>query len=204
MFVAVHCATLVMVIALCMMAVDRPVASWSNAVLLHTPVARVGELLLWPIHPFMFAAAALAVAALIRRSRGPVPPWTGRFLGGALAATLALLVTIVVKLLVGRSQVFPPFLRDGVYTFHLLRGARDFTAFPSATMAGFGAFLFGIGARGVRGRFVSALVLGVLAAALIATNGHWLSDIIAGTYAGAVIGVIVRRRAAGTPEAGGT
>jgi membrane-associated phospholipid phosphatase len=50
-------------------------------------------------------------------------------------------------------------------------------------------------------RVTLVVATGVLAAALLVTNGHWLSDIVGGVCLGPVIGGVVARRffARGTP-----
>jgi hypothetical protein len=174
----------------CILVVDRPVAAWSNAILFNTGVARLCELFLRPLDLILLGGGVVSGLALLWRSFRRAPPWIDRLLDGALAAACALALALVLKLSLGRSQVYPSFLRDHLYTFHLLHGSPN-AAFPSATMAGAGAALRGMGVR----LGVVALILLGLAAALIATSGHWLSDIVAGTYAGSVIGALVHQRA---------
>ena len=99
----------------------------------------------------------------------------------------------VLKLAIGRSQVFPPFLHDHVYALRPFAGSKDFMAFPSATMAGVAGLISGYGVHRRSGRIAAALVLLVLGAAILVAAGHWLSDIIGGTYLGLVSGAAVAR-----------
>jgi len=109
-------------------------------------------------------------------------------------AALSLAATVVLKFMIGRSQVYPPFLRDGIYTFLLVHGRPDYGAFPSATMAGASALIIGLHLRTAAERVTLVVVTSLLTAALLVTNGHWMSDIIGGVCLGLVIGRAVARR----------
>jgi membrane-associated phospholipid phosphatase len=61
-------------------------------------------------------------------------------------------------------------------------------------MAGASAFVVGLHLRTAAERMTLAVANGVLAAALLVSNGHWLSDIIGGVSLGLVIGGAVARR----------
>jgi membrane-associated phospholipid phosphatase len=95
---------------------------------------------------------------------------------------------LLLKVAIGRSQVYPPFLQRHIYEFRLFAGSRNFMAFPSATMAVIGAFVVGVGVRRRSQRAAAAVILIIVAVALLVTGSHWLSDIIGGRYFGVVTG----------------
>jgi hypothetical protein len=71
------------------------------------------------------------------------------------------------------SQVYPLFLQDHIYGFRLFAGAKNFMAFPSATMAGVAAFVVGVGVHRRSQRAAAAVILISLALALLVTGSHW-------------------------------
>jgi hypothetical protein len=181
-------------VAVCILFVDRSLALWLDARVYGSTLFRVGELILWPLDSILVSGAVLLVAALAWRRFFSVPDWVNRLVVGGIGAAVALLSALLLKIAIGRSQVYPLFLHDHLYELAPFAGAESFMAFPSATMAGVGAFVFGVGLEGRPQRAAAAVMLITLALALLVTGSHWLSDILAGTYVGGMSGAAVARR----------
>ena len=97
------------------------------------------------------------------------------------------------KQLFGRMNVRIWLLHPDRFSFHWFQGGGDFTSFPSGHMAVFTVLMLGIGRYLPRLRPACAAVLFVLAAALIVTEYHFFSDIVAGVYLGLIIDFMTLR-----------
>ena len=182
------------VAALCSLLVDRPLASWIDARLYGTTAFDVGAFILGASDPLAVAGLVLFVVALVWRRLLPAPDWVHRFVIAGFGAAAALAIALVLKVAIGRSQVYPAFLQNHTYGLRPFAGSMDFMAFPSATMAAVGGFSAGLGIQSRSRRLAVAVVLVAIAAALAITRSHWLSDLIGGTYIGVVSGTIAVRR----------
>jgi membrane-associated phospholipid phosphatase len=76
--------------------------------------------------------------------------------------------------------------------FHWFHGGGDYSSFPSGHMAVFTAFFAAVWLYFPRFRVISIGLLLVLGMALIATNYHFLSDVIAGAYLGLITTSLTR------------
>src|SRR5450631_2287434 len=70
--------------------------------------------------------------------------------------------------------------------FHWFQGGGDYSSFPSGHMAVFAAFFATVWLYYPRCRLISIGLMLVLAVALVATDYHFLSDVIAGAYLGLI------------------
>jgi hypothetical protein len=181
-------------VVLCILFVDRPLALWLDERFRGTTVFAVALAIFRPMDTVALLAAALLVFAIGWKRFYAVPEWVNRFIAGGVAVALSLLGAIILKRAFGRSDVFPPFLRDHIYTFRLFAGSNDFTAFPSATMSGAAAFAAGVGPNRGYQRVLATIVLATLALAILITSSHWLGDVIAGAYLGTLIGALTATR----------
>jgi len=164
---------------------------WVNARFYGTTAFAVGAAILWPLDSLLVAGALLLGLALVWRRRHSAPEWMNRLMVGGASAAVALLGARVLKMAIGRSQVYPPFLQDHIYQLRPFAASQSFMAFPSATMAGVSAFIVGVGVPRTSQRAAGTVILIMFALALIITGSHWLSDIIGGTYLGVVTGAAV-------------
>ena len=82
----------------------------------------------------------------------------------------------------------PSFIRDHLYAFHWLNGGHGYDSFPSGHMTATAAVLSVAWLCYPRWRAVYALVACLVAAGLLLSNFHFLSDVIAGAFLGASIG----------------
>jgi hypothetical protein len=181
------------VVVFCSLLVDRPLALWLNARFSGTTAFAVGALILRSSDPLAVAALVLFVVALVWKRLFTAPSWVSRFIGAGYGAAAGLTVALVLKVAIGRSQVYPAFLQNHTYGLRPFAGITDFMAFPSATMAAIGGLAAGFGIQSRSQRSATAVVLITIAAALAITRSHWLSDIIAGTYIGVVSGAMAVR-----------
>ncbi len=100
------------------------------------------------------------------------------------AVPLAFILKSPLKDLFGETNARVWLLRPDLFGFHWFQGGGDFASFPSGHMAVVMALMLGIGRYFPRLRTPCAGSLLLLAAALIATQYHFFSDIVAGTYLG--------------------
>ncbi len=102
----------------------------------------------------------------------------------AVTLPLTFVAKSVLKMIVGRIDarfwVQYPRARE----FHWFHGSGNYTSFPSGHMAVFTAFFLAVARYYPRYRYAAYGCLAVLSVALIATNYHFLSDVIAGAYVG--------------------
>jgi len=99
----------------------------------------------------------------------------------------------LLKDLFGRTNTRIWLLHPDLLGFHWFQGGGDFASFPSGHMAVFTALMLGIGRCFPRLRPVCAGSLLVLALALIATQYHFFSDLLAGAYLGVIVDLITWR-----------
>jgi membrane-associated phospholipid phosphatase len=181
-------------LALCFLLVDRPLALWLNARFYGTRAFAIATFILLPLERLLIAGPAVLAVAVVWRRLYRASEWVNRLVVGGAGAAVALLGALVLKVVIGRSQVYPPFLENHIYGLRPFAGSEDFMAFPSATMAAVGAFVVAVGGHRRSHRAAAAIILTTLAVALIVTASHWLSDIIGGTYFGILTGAAVARR----------
>jgi hypothetical protein len=167
-------------VALAAAQLDRPLALFMEYAFGGTQVEAAINAGLGLLLPTTFVAAILAAIAVARRDHLRPRRWLERYLNSALSTGAAVLVAVALKHAIGRSQVDPGFLMNHVYTVRPFSASQAFAAFPSATMAGVSAAVFGARVPA----WLSGAIIVMIAAALIATNSHWLSDLIGGLYVG--------------------
>jgi membrane-associated phospholipid phosphatase len=174
--------------------VDRAVSTWSHAIL-HRP-----EPLEWLTHiidPFVPAASIALLGVAIAALFGWRP---GRFGRTILALCIAVLIATVLKqelkFLFGRTWPEtwiannPSWIHDGVYRFEPLHGGRGWASLPSGHMALITApctVLWLLAPRMWRW-FWAALIL-AMTIGLIASNYHFVGDMIAGAFVGWACGI---------------
>ena len=181
--------------ALCVAFVDRPVADFAHARLHGSATEGVAIAILRTMDPILallgLTALVLLVRMMSRRSRGKAERLA---FAGSGAVVIAVALALVLKYLIGRSQLYPPYLLDHVYQFHPLRGGSNYMAFPSATMAGSAALLGVLWPRWPRLGAPGVAILLLIAACLVVTSSHWIADIVAGAALGALVGGRVASR----------
>ncbi len=114
------------------------------------------------------------------------------FLLIAHSVPLSFLVKIILKFLIGRIDTRIWIYNPGLAEFHWFRGVNGYTGFPSGHMAVFTVLAVAVATYYPRSRPACTVILLVLATALIATNHHFLSDVIAGVCLGWLVHLAAR------------
>jgi membrane-associated phospholipid phosphatase len=96
-------------------------------------------------------------------------------------------VKFILKYVFGRTNTREWLLKPDLYGFHWFQGSGSYAGFPSGHMAVFTALTASLWRFYPRYRVIYALFLLTLAVALIATNYHFLSDVVAGAYLGVIV-----------------
>jgi membrane-associated phospholipid phosphatase len=99
----------------------------------------------------------------------------------------AVAADIVCKHILGRGWPDPTYLHNHLDGFHLLRGTH-WDAFPWGTAAISIAIVSVIWIMTPRWRAIAVLTALLLSVAVVVSNYHWLSDVIAGAFLGASVG----------------
>ncbi len=110
-----------------------------------------------------------------------------------LTVPLAYVLKDLLKELFGRTNTRIWLLHPDLFGFHWFHGGGDFASFPSGHMAVFTVLMLGIGRYFPRLRPVCAGLLFVLALALLVTEYHFFSDIVAGTCLGVIVDLFTWR-----------
>ncbi len=176
---------------------DRPVTLWMHA---HFKLGYHGALTgfsHWPDPLIPLAIIALVILGMRAAVYRSLP---ANYQAAAFVASVSVLITETIKnqlkFIFSRSWPEswmgnnPSFIRDGVYGFHFLHGGSNYQSFPSGHMAASCAVLAVLWIWYPRWRplyFIAALVAGFI---LVATNYHFLSDVVAGAFLGFSIGWI--------------
>lgn len=182
----VRCAIGVVV---CIAYVDRAVAEFLETNVRHT------ELWAW-LDRALRPLDLVIVAALIFLFGCGIWVLCGRQLGGwtempllcAWSTMWAVVATVVGKRIFGRAWPDPTYVHDHLYGFHFLRGSPHWDSFPSGTATISTAIISVLWVLSPRRRVVSLLIVALLSVAIVITNYHWISDVIAGAFMGASIG----------------
>lgn len=111
----------------------------------------------------------------------------------AVAAPVSFLAKSLLKFAFGRINTREWLLAPQEYGFHWFNGDARFSGFPSGHMVVFVALCAVVWRFHPRWRPACLALLLVLALALIATNYHFLSDVIVGAYVGLVAEAGTRR-----------
>jgi len=129
---------------------------------------------------------------LILRQRGIINDQSrfSRLAGSAIP--LAYFLKWLCKLVFGRINTRVWLVNQGSDDFHWFHGGGDYSSFPSGHMAIFTAFLAAVWLFYPRYRYISAGFLLGLAVALVITDYHFVSDVIAGAYLGLISTTLAR------------
>jgi membrane-associated phospholipid phosphatase len=109
------------------------------------------------------------------------------------AVPLAFILKHLLKRLFGQTETRIWLVHPDQFGFHWFQGGGDFSGFPSGHMAVLTALMLGISRYFPRLRPVCAGLLLLLALALIVTQYHFFSDIVAGVYVGLLVDVLTCR-----------
>jgi membrane-associated phospholipid phosphatase len=108
------------------------------------------------------------------------------------AVPLAFFLKWPFKFVFGRTNTRVWIVNQVNDDFHWFNGGGDYSSFPSGHMMVFAAFFFALGNFYPRYRLISVGLLLILASALVTTDYHYLSDVIAGAYLGLITTVLTK------------
>jgi membrane-associated phospholipid phosphatase len=180
------CAVSVLV---CICYVDRSAADFFNA---HV---RPSSVWTW-LNRLLASLVVIPAAALLFQFGAGLWMLFGRRLASWAQTALlyssgtiwAIAAEFVFKQIFGRGTVYPTYLVNHLYGFRLLHASEGWTSFPSGT-ATVALTLVAISFLRLPRWRVAASILACLACIEVTiTNGHWVSDVIAGMFLGACIG----------------
>lgn len=195
------CAGLVTV---CYLFVDRPVASFVHQHKLASHAA-----LNWLTYPPPIVqtwSPLLLVALVVRRAWGPFRRWERVLLAACVNMILADQFRESLSYVFGRYwpetwiDNNPSFIQDGAYGFHPFHEGSAYGSFPSGHMARVLGFASVVWIAFPWWRWACICVSLATAAGLLAMNYHFVSDVIAGSFVGGIVGTYAAHFAAIGPE----
>ena len=104
-----------------------------------------------------------------------------------VSVPLAYMAKTVLQYTFGRADPTMWLLHPHLTGFHWFHGGAGYTSFPSGHMTVFVALAAVLWLQYPRYRKLYVTGVGLLGAALVATNYHFVSDVVAGTYLGILI-----------------
>jgi len=169
--------------------VDRPAAEFCNTYVRHTESWVWLNRLLAPFRLIPVAALCFLLGAgawlLSGRQLGD---WTAKPLLCSWSAISALAAGFVFKEVFGRAWPDPTYIEDRQYGFRFLHAGPHWDSFPSGTATVATALVATLWLVAPRFRLPSLYLAVLVCWGVVVTNGHWLSDVIAGAFLGASIG----------------
>jgi len=181
----VLCAAAVVV---CIAYIDRPVADFMDT---HLHQTRVFFWFARALDPLVAAVVLglffLVVTGCWLLAGHRLSSWTQTPLLCSWSMVWALSSVVVLKRIFGRYSADPDYVQDRIYGFDWLHGVHGRDAFPSGTTAVAAAILIVLWIRIPRLRAVWAAMLALIAAGLVATNYHFVADVIGGAFLGVSI-----------------
>jgi membrane-associated phospholipid phosphatase len=184
----------ILLIAICYLWVDRPVALFAHDAHRLNVLIKLQHRMPLIMAPLAgLALLVLGVRALIKR------PLTRPYVVVLLCAVSFFTVEgLKANLKVAFGRTWPEswmgphisFIRDGVYGFYPFHGGPAYTAFPSGHIAAVCAVVFVLWVSYPKLRPLYALFVLMTAAALVVSNLHFVSDVIAGIFLGISVGWI--------------
>jgi membrane-associated phospholipid phosphatase len=173
----------------CIAFVDRPLALFFDARVRHR------ELWFWldlGLRPFplavVVAAFYLSACVVWRISGRPLRAWAETPFLCSCSAISAGAFDRILKRVFGRGWTDPTYIHQHLYGFRLLHGEKYWDAFPSGTAAVSVAILAVLWILKSRGRLPGMALVILLLIAVLMTNYHWFSDVIAGAFLGGFVG----------------
>jgi membrane-associated phospholipid phosphatase len=143
-----------------------------------------------PLTPVsLVLVSVIVLRGIVRRSLGPIELG---ILRGACAILIAGVLTYELKDVFGRTwpetwtNNNPSYFGDGVYGFFPFHGGLGYASFPSGHMTVIGALAGTLWFLWAPMRWLGVALALAVAIGLLGADYHWLSDVIAGSFAGVV------------------
>ena len=168
---------------------DERIALWFDRLLRSDPrlskyTSGIPDLLL----PTVLVLSGVLWAMYLRRARsGSRDEKTRFFLLSGTALPVAYVTKLMLKYLFGRMNTRTWLENPADRSFHWFHGGGEYSSFPSGHMVVFTTLAVACWLFFPKYRVACLAVLIALAFALVATDYHFLSDVIAGGYLGLVV-----------------
>lgn len=179
-------------VVFCYFFVDRPVAFFVHS---HKISSYLGLKWLTLPPPIVQEWTPLVlVVVVLLRLRGPLRPLARTMLLACVAMVVADQFRESISLVFGRDwpetwiDNNPSLIRDGAYGFHWFQGNAVDGSFPSGHMARTLAVAAVVWMSDPRWRWVCILCSAAVAVGLLGMNYHFVSDVIAGSFVGGIVG----------------
>jgi len=168
---------------------DERVALWVDRLLRSDPrllryTSRIPDLLLPAV---LLLSGAMWAMYLRRVRRGSRDDKTRFFLLSGTALPVAYVTKLMLKFLFGRLNTRAWLENPVDRSFHWFHGGGEYSSFPSGHMAVFTTLAAACWLIFPKYRVACLAVIIALGFALVATDYHYLSDVIAGGYLGLVV-----------------
>jgi membrane-associated phospholipid phosphatase len=192
-------ASCIAAVLVCYFLIDRPVAFYVDHH--HINNIKVFRWLTYPPPEVQNWSPLMLTVLMVRRAWGPFPRWQKVLLVACLSLIVADDFRISLGDVCGRywpetwSHDNPSLIGTGTYGFHPFQRGDDIGSFPSghaARIFGF-AMVWLIAMPG--SRFICAVLCAPMLVSLVATNYHFVSDVIAGSVLGAIVATYAVRLA---------
>jgi len=198
LWAALACALLV---GIAIVWLDRPIATFVHAQIQNKTIFDQMQ----KLPEILPGAAAVILAGLVLAA---AVGWRGGAACEVLVrCSISLLAAAAIKdqlkFLFGRTwpetwiNNNPSFIKDGVFGFFPLHGGLGWASFPSGHMTAITSVLAVLWLRWPRLRWLWALLWLDVVVGLLGADYHWLSDIVAGSFLGAAVGVVAARLRSG-------
>jgi len=179
----------VMAVVACACCIDRPAAELFNTYVRNSAVSDwikslLAPLVLVPVSALFFLSGAGCWLLSGRQLGG----WTQKPLLCSWSTIWALAAEFVSKNIFGRGWPNPTYIESHFYGFRFLHAGPHWTSFPSGTATIAAAISTTIWLVAPRLRLPILFVTVLICGGVVVTNGHWISDVIAGAFLGASIG----------------
>jgi membrane-associated phospholipid phosphatase len=184
-------------VAFCYFAVDKPVAFY-----VHRHELAQYSVLKWPTYPppwLQTCVPVVLVLLMVRRAAGPLRRWELALLAAGVAIVLAEQFRLSLAFGFGRywPETWvgnnPSLIRDGAYGFHPFHSGIIFQSFPSGHTARTLALAAVVWIVYPKWRWACVLASLAVIVGLLATNYHFVGDIIAGGFVGGIVGSYTTR-----------
>jgi membrane-associated phospholipid phosphatase len=175
-------------IVLSMRLLDLPLAAWIAEYLMayapYVKTADIPDLLLITV-AILTSLSCMVYFYLAHRNIRDQRTLFYRVMGTVLPLSFG--VKTVLKWIFGRTETRTWLSDPSLYGFHWFNGTEGFQGFPSGHMLVFTPLFLALGSFYPRYRLYYGIVWFCLGIALITTEYHFLSDVLAGAYIGAVV-----------------
>ena len=179
-------------VLICIDYLDRPAAEFFNSHVRPYPVWTWLNLLLAPLNLVPVAALLFEFGVgfwlLVGRR---LASWTKTPLLYSSGIIWAIAAEYILKQIFGRGSPDPTYLTRHLYGFRFLHAGVGWTSFPSGTATIALTIVAITCLRLPRWRLAVSILAGIACIGVTVTNGHWVSDVMAGAFLGVSIGWMI-------------